>query len=102
MPAKSRKIGAKTFEKTGDAIDYYLRIRDKYKPKGRLSAEDEAEILALVACHPEYDEKRGRGIDYIYVAQDEQKTNWCFWIARVDGSADDLSVRACVRGAPIV
>ena len=65
-------------------------IRDRYLPTGILSAEDQADLLVVLATHPTLEEKVGCGVDHIYVARNKEKPTYGFFIVRTDGSDTDI------------
>ena len=66
----------------------------KYNLGDKVSAEDAEHLTALVARHPEADEKIGVGIESFSVRTADYGTR-CFWINRTDGTTEKFSFKAC-------
>lgn len=54
-------------------------------------------LVSLVLCnHPEWERKRGCGIDHLEVRNDNYGGK-CFWIIRLDGTETDISFTTSIR-----
>ena len=94
MPAKPVKVGPLSFNKKGDATDFFKNMLYKYELGDKVSPDD-AEILTnLIAMHPESPDKIGVGIESFSVRTADYNTR-CFWVNRVDGTTTNFSFRAC-------
>ncbi|MBC2592764.1 DCL family protein [Ruficoccus amylovorans] len=98
--AKPVTMGDLHFSSGTKAKAFLRGIRDQNKVGERISPEHELHLRAMVAIHPEAEEKTGVGIDYFTVELDKKfrKTRH-FMIHRIDGSTDDVSFHAAIDGA---
>ncbi len=100
---KARRIvlATRTFEKHGDAIDFFRKILNSYAVCSRVSDADAVELNALLQRHDEFGDKVGSGIANFEVDRgpDEYGTQ-CFWITRTDGSKVDFSYIHCLERKP--
>jgi hypothetical protein len=103
---KARKITLATreFEKAGDAAAFFTAMLNRYGIGDQVSAEDAADLLALLERHDEREEKIGAGIAYFEVnnppADVPQFSKQCFWIVRNDGTKIDFSIGYCLKRKP--
>ena len=103
---KARKITLTTreFAKAGDATAFFREILNRYGIGDRVSAEDAADLSALLERHDERDEKIGKGIAGFEVnnppADAPPFSTRCFWIVRTDGSKIDFSYPHCLEAKP--
>jgi hypothetical protein len=98
---RSIQIGARLYDKVGDATKFYSGMLNRYSTGAVVSQADAVELMALLERHDEKDEKVGTGIIRFEVdaAPDEHK-NRCFWIVRNDGSRIDFSFKHCLEAKP--
>lgn len=61
-----------------------------------LSGEDKEFMLSLLEKHPYYKQKKGSGIEGIFVKKNPPYYTKSFWIKRVNGSQTDFSFRDCI------
>jgi uncharacterized protein DUF3223 len=100
--AKSYYIAGIEFKTQTEAEDHIRAIRDRYADGERLVAQDDGFIRELAMMHPDYDYKRGDGIDYFTVGPEGKYggKNRCFYICRVNGPPPiDISFIKCLKGA---
>lgn len=103
---KARRISLTTrsFDKAGDATAFFKEMLNRYALGDRVSAEDAADLMALVERHSERDEKIGSGIAGFEVSAPPddvpQFSQRCFWIVRSDGSKIDFSIGHCLKPQP--
>jgi Protein of unknown function (DUF3223) len=103
---KARRISLTTrsFDKTGDATAFFKVILNRYAIGDHVSAEDAADLTALVERHDERDEKIGSGIAGFEVGTPPddvpQFSQRCFWIVRSDGTKIDFSIGHCLKPQP--
>jgi len=95
MAGKPFVTDVRTFEKKGDAREFFKTMLNRYKPGDRVSADDEKELRALLKHHTEYKAKMGPGIDHFEVMNADYGTQ-CFKIVRTDGTEDDFSYKHCI------
>lgn len=103
MVARPFETSTRKFPTQGAARAFYSDILGQYQIGDRVSKPHKTELMALLALHPENAEKVGAGVDYIFVnapGDPEEKPKMyksakCFWVRRVDGSADDFSIKSC-------
>lgn len=104
--AKSRSVSLTTrsFEKAGDATAFFALMLNRYSIRDRVSAEDAADLTALLERHDERVEKIGNGIAgfEVNVPPDDvpQFSKRCFWIIRNDGTKIDFSIGHCLKAKP--
>lgn len=100
---KARRIvlETRTFDKHGDATEYFRKILNSYAVGDRVSDDHAADLRALLERHDEVNEKIGDGVDHFEVDRgpDEYGTQ-CFWIIRKDGSKVDFSYIHCLERKP--
>jgi len=103
---KTRSILLKTrsFDKVGDATAFFTAMLNRYEIGDRVSAEDVADLSALLERHDELEEKVGTGVVGFEVnvpPQDvPQFSKRCFWIVRSDGTKIDFSIGHCLKAKP--
>ena len=77
---------------------------NRYAIGERVSAEDAADLSALIARHSEFEEKAGVGIAGFEVntPPDDvpQFSKRCFWVVRTDGTKIDFSIGHCLKPQP--
>jgi hypothetical protein len=77
---------------------------NRYAIGERVSAEDAADLSALLARHDEFEGKSGTGIVGFEVnvppADVPQFSKRCFWIVRSDGTKIDFSIGHCLKPKP--
>lgn len=56
-------------------------------------------LLTLFSKHPDWEEKMGVGVEYIYIGVSSYG-NKCFFIKRMDATLIDISFNACLDGSP--
>lgn len=100
---KARRIvlSTRTFEKAGDATDFFRAVLHRYSVGGYVSDADAKDLHALLDRHDERDEKVGVGIDHFEVdAAPDGYAGKCFWIVRTDDSRIDFSFTHCLKAKP--
>jgi len=69
-----------------------------HEPGRDLRGEDFRLVRALLEHHPERQAKVGVGVSCLKVdASLHDSGSRCFWVVRVDGSAEDFSLRKCLE-----
>ena len=71
-------------------------ILNAYSISQKLTDIDEAIVLNEFKNHPDWEKKKGVGIDFIYVDKDTFN-NRCFYIKRIDSSFEDISYIKSIR-----
>jgi hypothetical protein len=94
MPAKLVKVGTLTFNRKGDATDFFRHMLYKYELGDKVSIDDAKILHDLVSMHPEASSKIGCGIQSFSVRSADYNTR-CFWVNRSDGSTEKFSFKAC-------
>ncbi len=94
MPAKPVQVGELHFARKGDATKFFQEMLYRYDLGDRVSAQDTIVLTDLLYRHPEASNKIGSGIESFSVRSGDYGTQ-CFWVNRVDGTAEKFSFRAC-------
>lgn len=103
---KARRILLSTcsFEKAGDATNFFREMLNKYQIGERVNAEDSVHLAALLTRHDEYADKVGKGIVAFEVnvppSDVPQFSQRCFWIVRADDTKIDFSFVHCLKARP--
>lgn len=85
-------LGRFTYASKKAAKDDLRGLRDAHRDGRAIRDEDAVELLlAVVASHPQADEKIGDGIRGFFVARAPDHPTYCFHLRRVDGSTTDFS-----------
>lgn len=93
-------IGRLSFLTKAAAKEFFRNLRDRYKDFEPVADKDREHLLALIAIHPEAEQKIGAGIQGFHVAQNpEWPQTRCFFIDRVDGTRTGFSFLVCIDGA---
>jgi hypothetical protein len=72
-------------------------ILNRYDVKAFVTdPDDEAFLLDLFQRHPEWEQKKGVGIDVIQIQKSEFGSR-CFVLLRLDGTSTDISFQKCLR-----
>jgi Protein of unknown function (DUF3223) len=95
MVAKPFTIDTRSFQKKGEATEFFREMLNRYRPGDRVSDIDAVDLAALLKCHTEYADKIGSGIDHFCVMENVYKTQ-SFEIVRTDGTRDDFSYKHCI------
>lgn len=102
--ARQIALSTRTFEKAGDAKQFFSNMLNGYTVGQTVSDYDAIDLTALLDRHEEKSEKIGEGIDYFEINLPPPEyppyTQKCFWIVRVDGSKIDFSTRHCLKRKP--
>jgi hypothetical protein len=97
MPAKPITIGSQHFVKRGDALAFFKDMLGRYDVGDKVSAADEVMLHEALALHPKADDKFGCGITHFSVRSADFGSK-CFWVNRLDGTTENFSYKACIRG----
>lgn len=89
-------LETKTFDHRAQAKDYFKDMLGRYKLGDTVSAEDAADLNALIATYKGYDAKRAGGIERFEVVRTEF-AGLCFEAVGVDGEAFDVSYKKCIE-----
>lgn len=92
-------LDTRTFPNQASATKFFRDMLHRYKPGERVSADDGADLLALLKRHPEHETKVGSGVDHFVVVTADYSTH-CFQIVRVDDTAERFSYPACISKRP--
>lgn len=102
--ARSIRLTTRSFNKAGDATAFFAAMLNRYGIGDRVSAEDAADLSALLSRHDELDEKVGTGIVGFEVNNPPddvpQFSKRCFWVVRSDGTKIDFSIGHCLKPKP--
>lgn len=90
-------LETRSFPNQKEATEFFRAMLNRYRPKQRVSDEDQADLSALPQRHSEYEEKVGIGISHFEVMSAEFRTQ-CFRLVRVDGTGEDFSYPHCIAG----
>ena len=88
-------LETRSFDNQKEATAFFKAMLNRYRPKQRVSGDDEADLAALLKRHTEYEEKVGLGIAHFEVMSAEFGTQ-CFRLVRVDGTGEDFSYPHCI------
>ena len=100
---KARRIALATrsFDKAGDATAFFTAMLSRYGIGDRVSAEDAADLLALLNRHDDVHGKVGKGVAGFEVNTPPpdvpQFSKRCFWVIRKDGTKIDFSIGHCLK-----
>lgn len=101
---RSILLTTRSFKKTGDAATFFKEMLNRYDMGERVSAEDFADLSALLERHDDRDEKIGIGVAGFEVGLPPtdvpQFSKRCFWIVRNDGTKIDFSIGHCLAAKP--
>ncbi len=86
-------IGNRAFKNKSEAAGYFRRLLSG----GAVTGDAAAELMDLLAMHPDAERKIGPGVERFEVRQ--QGRNRCFWVVRVDGSETDFSFLKCLSAS---
>jgi hypothetical protein len=99
MARHEANLGFRLFATKQEAIAHFKAMLGRYAPGETVSADDAAELEALLSRHPEASEKAGSGITGFGVRAALYGTT-CFEVRRTDGSTTDFSYLTAVNGKP--
>ena len=103
---RARKIvlSTRTFDKAGDATNFFRAMLNRYAIGDRASEEDARDLAALLERHQEKKEKIGPGIAHFEVGLPPSDapafSSRCFWVVRTDTSRIDFSYVHCLEARP--
>ncbi|KAK9049457.1 hypothetical protein SSX86_001706 [Deinandra increscens subsp. villosa] len=90
-------VGYKNFKESVEMFDYFFKLLHYWPPNLNLNKYEHAMLLDLLKKgHLEAEKKVGAGVDAFQVRYHPQYKSRCFFLVRIDGSADDFSFRKCV------
>jgi hypothetical protein len=98
MTRKPVTLGDLSFGSQTAADEHFKSILNRYELEQELNAEDHADVVSLLANHPNAKAKIGVGIRTLKVSATEYPSNRCFHIVRVDGSVENFSKEKCIKG----
>jgi len=90
------EIATRSFKSQKDATAHFREILYRYEPRQRINDTDAADLEALLARHPDRDEKIGHGISHFEVMIAEFGTR-CFRVIRKDKTGIDFSLKECIK-----
>ncbi|KAM0035639.1 putative protein DCL [Helianthus debilis subsp. tardiflorus] len=90
-------VGYKKFDASVEMFDYFYKLLHYWPPNLNVNKYEHTMLLDLLKKgHLEAEKKMGTGINAFQVRYHPQWKSRCFFLVRVDGSADDFSFRKCV------
>ncbi|KAI7750351.1 hypothetical protein M8C21_012226 [Ambrosia artemisiifolia] len=90
-------VGYKEFNESVEMFDYFFKLLHYWPPNLNLNKYEHTMLLDLLKKgHLEAKKKMGTGVGAFQVRYHPQWKSRCFFLVRVDGSADDFSFRKCV------
>ena len=102
--ARSISLATRSFDRAGDATAFFAEMLNSYGIGDRVSAQDAADLSALLERHDDREEKVGTGVLGFEVnAPPEdvpQFSKRCFWVVRSDGTKIDFSIGHCLKAKP--
>lgn len=102
--ARSITLTTRSFDKVWDATAFFAAMLNRYRIGEQVSAEDAADLSALLNRHDEFAEKSGAGVTGFEVntPPDDvpQFSRRCFWVIRSDGTKIDFSISHCLKEKP--
>uniref|UniRef100_A0ACD5WRD7 Uncharacterized protein n=1 Tax=Avena sativa TaxID=4498 RepID=A0ACD5WRD7_AVESA len=94
---KPVKLGPKEFASAVDMFDYFFALLHSWSPQLDFNKYEQMVLEDLVKKgHAEPSKKIGTGIQAFEIRNHPVWQSRCFFVRRVDGSADDFSFRKCV------
>lgn len=94
--AKPIELPSITFAKTGDALNFFKEMLNRYSDGEHINSEDSVLLHQLLLRHP--DDKIGLGVDYFYRAKSPMWPTSGFHVMRANGDWTDFSYKDCVNG----
>ncbi|MCW0001515.1 DCL family protein [Pararhizobium sp. YC-54] len=91
-------IGGESFGTQAEARERFRSILYKYQLGENLDAMDAQFMGAALERHPEAAQKIGAGIQSFEVRAADYGTR-CFWVVRLDGTAERFSFNSCYKPA---
>ena len=90
-------IGDLSFSTQKEAVEFFRKILNKYKPKEVLNNNDFEFVFNLLKRHPKSKEKIGGGVEEITI--DIFKYNKrCFFVKRFNENKERFSYLKCIKG----
>lgn len=93
MAAKPSELGGIYFKTLKERDEYISSLLNKGLRV--LEGQELAVAFDLLLLHPDADNKIGLGVKQIEVRWSRQRTHFCFWVVREDGTIDDFSYEKC-------
>ncbi|RLN41659.1 hypothetical protein C2845_PM01G05550 [Panicum miliaceum] len=94
---KPVKLGPKEFASGVDMFDYFFALLHSWAPQLDFNKYEQMVLEDLLKKgHAEPAKKIGAGIEAFEIRNHPVWQSRCFFVRRVDGSADDFSFRKCV------
>uniref|UniRef100_A0A1D1XE16 Protein DCL, chloroplastic n=1 Tax=Anthurium amnicola TaxID=1678845 RepID=A0A1D1XE16_9ARAE len=91
------KLGPKCFGTSVEMFEYFCKLLHSWSPNIDINRYEHMVFLDLIQNgHPEPDKKIGGGVQAFQVRYHPLWKSRCFFLLRIDGSADDFSFRKCV------
>ncbi|CAL4929474.1 unnamed protein product [Urochloa decumbens] len=95
--AKPVKLGPKEFATAIEMFDYFFSLLHSWAPQLDFNKYEQMVLEDLLKKgHAEPTKKIGAGIEAFEIRNHPVWQSRCFFVRRVDGSADDFSFRKCV------
>ncbi|VFR01223.1 unnamed protein product [Cuscuta campestris] len=90
-------LGPKSFGSSVEMFDYFYKLLHYWTPNFDINKYEHMLLLELLKKgHAEPETKIGEGVRAFQVRNHDVFKTRCFFIVRVDGSAEDFSFRKCV------
>ena len=89
-------LGHRIFPAKSSATAHFKAMLNRYSLGAAVTADDHADLLALLLRHPESERKRGSGIAGFFVGSSLEYGGRCFWLRRSDGTTTDFSYLSCI------
>ncbi|OEL28176.1 hypothetical protein BAE44_0010801 [Dichanthelium oligosanthes] len=94
---KPVKLGPKEFASAVEMFDYFFALLHSWAPQLEFNKYEQMVLEDLLKKgHAEPAKKIGAGIEAFEIRNHPVWQSRCFFVCRVDGSADDFSFRKCV------
>ncbi len=93
------EIDNETFATQAEARERFRGILYKYRLNQSVDQADDQFLRAALARHPDAFEKVGPGVKHFEVRSADYGTR-CFWVVRLDGTAERFSFKECYKGSP--
>lgn len=91
------ELAGEVFTTDKSVKDRVREILYAYRPGQRLNDADALFMGDLFTYHKSYRQKRGTGIDAIYVRKNAPYNTMGFWLRRLDGTETDISFLECLK-----
>jgi len=97
--AKPVDIGHRVFPTQTAATKHFREILNSCELGDTIEGDKARDLSAVLALHPDFEQKVGVGVRRYYVAKAPDHPTRCFWLERMDGSNTDFSLKSAITGS---